>query len=92
MCQELSHYVGGMHIFSSPFQDCVTMKPISRIVSHVSSLCKNETILILSLLIKHFINLFFLDEAWFSHSIITIFFIDHMLSLVFLPFPEEPLS
>jgi len=68
-------------IVSLLFQACVKMKPISSIVSHVSSLCKNETIPILPLMIIVFISLFLVDDPWFFHSIITISLADHTLSL-----------
>jgi len=63
----------------------------SSIVSHVSSLCKNETIPILPLVIVIFINQFLLDEPWFFYSMITISLVDHTLSLACFTFPEEHL-
>ena len=53
----------------------------SSIVSNVSRLCKNETILTLPLVISIFISLFLPDEPWFFHSIVTISLANHTLSL-----------
>ena len=54
----------------------------SSIVSHGSSLCKNETIPTLHLLIVVFISHFFPNEPWFFHSIVTISLAGHTLSLI----------
>ena len=72
------------------FQACVNMKPNPRKVLHGSSLCKNEPIPDLHLVIAIFIRWILLDEPWLFHSIATISFADHMLSLGCLSFPEEP--
>ncbi|WP_287256564.1 hypothetical protein, partial [Stenotrophomonas sp.] len=58
-------------------------------VLHGSSLCKNEPIPDLHLVIAAY-PLILLDEPWFFHSIATISLADHMLSLGCLSFPEEP--
>jgi hypothetical protein len=67
------------------FQACVKMKPSSSILKHsfpcFKLVCKNETIPILPLVIAIFISLFFPDEPWFFHSIVTISLADHTLSL-----------
>jgi len=88
MYLDLCHYAGGMqtdnkHSFS--FQACVNMKPNPSRVLHGSSLCKNEPIPDLHLVIA-----FLLDEPWLFHSIATISLADHILSLGCLSFPEEP--
>src|ERR1700722_20209189 len=67
----LRHYAGGMRTYnkhSFSFQACVNMKPNPSRVLHGSSLCKNEPIPILHLVIVVFIHQILLDEPWLFSS------------------------
>ena len=93
MYLDLRHYAGGMRTYnkhSFSFQACVNMKPNPSRVLHGSSLCKNEPIPDLHLVIAIFIRWILLDEPWLFHSIATISFADHMLSLGCFYFLEGP--
>ena len=67
MYLDLRHYAGGMQTYnkhSFSFQACVKMKPNPSKVLHGSSLCKNEPIPDLHLVIAIFIRWILLDEPW----------------------------